>query len=307
MIGRITQQMTSQQAVAELNKSQDALDTTQQELSTGKSINQPSDNPYGASQAVTLNGDLSSLTNYTGNVTDGTAWASAADSSLSNISNIVQRVRELTVGAANGTQSASDLQASAAEVNQLIDSLKQEANAQYAGQYIFSGNASSTPPYSTATGDGFQGNAGAVNRAIGPGSTVQVNTDATQLFGTTPPASGTTAPAGSLISALRQIATDMSPGGNVSALGTTDLTGIDANLSTLGGMQANIGSTEDRLQLATTRISNLQINDSAALSNTQDANMASTITDYSTEQAAYQASLRATANIVQQSLLNFLN
>jgi flagellar hook-associated protein 3 FlgL len=306
MIGRITQQMTAQLTISELSQSLDRLDTTQQELSTGKRINQPSDDPYGASQAIKLSGDLSSLTSYSSSVNDGTAWTSAAASSLTNINNIVQRVRELTVQAANGTNSASSLSDSAAEVNQLIASVKQEANTQYSGQYIFAGT-SSAAAYDTTTvppNDVYGGNSGAVNRTIGPGTTVQVNTDVSQLLGNGQPASG---PAdGKLLDVLRNIAADMSPGGNTANLGTTDLKGIDANLTTLGGMQATTGSTTNRLQLATSRISNLQISDTQALSNTQDANMASTITDYSNEQASYTAALKASANIIQQSLLSFL-
>jgi flagellar hook-associated protein 3 FlgL len=306
MIGRITQQMTAQLTISELSQSLDRLDTTQQQLSTGKRINQPSDDPYGASQAITLSGDLSSLTNYSKGVADGTAWTSATDASLTNINNIAQRVRELAVQAANGTESASARSDSAAEVNQLIASLKQEANTQYSGQYIFAGNASSTAPYSSATGDAYQGNSGAVNRTIGPGATVQVNTDISGLLG-----SGQAANSGAgdnkLLNILENVAADMSPGGNTANLGGSDLTGIDASLTTLGGLQATTGATTNRLQLATSRISNLQISDTQALSNTQDANMASTITDYSNEQASYTAALKASANIIQQSLLSFLN
>jgi flagellar hook-associated protein 3 FlgL len=304
MIGRITQQMTAQLTISELTQSLDRLDTTQQELSTGKRINQPSDDPYGASQAITLSGDLSSLTSYSSSVNDGTAWTSAADASLTNINNIVQRVRELTVAAANGTNSASSLSDSAAEVNQLIASLKQEGNTQYSGQYIFAGT-SSTAPYDTTTVppiDTYGGNSGAVNRTIGPGATVQVNTDVSQLLG-----SGQSAADGKLLDVLRNIAADMSPGGTTANLGTSDLKAIDLNLTQLGGMQATTGATTNRLQLATSRISNLQISDTQALSNVQDANMASTITDYSNEQASYTAALKASANIIQQSLLSFLN
>ena len=325
MIGRITQMMTSQQTISELSQSLDTMDTTQEEISSGKAISQPSDNPYGASQVITLNGDLSSLTNYSSNITDATAWTSATDTSLTSIDNLVQRVQELTVAAASGTSSAADRSDSAQEVNQLIDSIKAEANTQYSGQYIFGGTGPATastttppttpPPYGTTTyssttppvpnplglNDGYSGNSGAVTRAIGPGSTVTVNTDLSQLLG------GSSTTTGNLLAVLRNISADMSGTGTTSNLGTTDLSALQSNLNALGGMQANVGSTEDRLQLATTRISNLQISDTAALSNVQDVNMAQALTDYSNEQASYTAALKVGASIVQESLLNFLN
>ena len=61
MIGRITNQMSAQMTLSGIETALDRLDTTQQELSTGKSINQPSDNPSGAALALQLNTDLSNL------------------------------------------------------------------------------------------------------------------------------------------------------------------------------------------------------------------------------------------------------
>ena len=144
MIGRITTQMTAQNLLANINQSLDRISTTQQELSTGKRINQPSDDPYGTSLSLQLNNELGGLNDYNNNVTDGTAWAQAGTAALSDITNAVQRIRELVVQAANGTQTQSDMSADASEVKQLIDQIKQDANTQYNGQYIFSGAATST-------------------------------------------------------------------------------------------------------------------------------------------------------------------
>jgi flagellar hook-associated protein 3 FlgL len=72
-------------------------------------------------------------------------------------------------------------------------------------------------------------------------------------------------------------------------------------------MQASVGAVANRLQLASSRILDTQTNTTAALSNVQDADMAATITQYSTEQAAFTAALKASASIVQTSLLDFLH
>src|SRR5947209_3219101 len=168
MIGRITQQMTSQMTLADLQQSQDRLDTTQQELSSGKRINQPSDDPYGTSLSMQLKGQLSDLNAYSGNVNDGTAWTQTTLSSLSNITGMMQRVSELVVQAGNGALSQADLASSAAEVSQLINAVKQEANSQYGGQYLFSGTATATAPYQTGATDAYQGNGNAISRLIGP-------------------------------------------------------------------------------------------------------------------------------------------
>jgi flagellar hook-associated protein 3 FlgL len=304
MIGRITPLMTTAQVLSNISNVEDQLSTTQEEMSTGLSINQPSDNPYGASLAVSLNTDLSGLSDYSNNVTDGTAWTSAATSALDNVQSMVQRVQELVVGASNGSESASDLQATQDEVNQLKDAIKQEANTQYNGQYVFSGTATGTEPYSSSTGDVFQGNTSSVTREIGPNSSVPVNADISSLLG-----SGSSAADGKLLDTLTQISNDLGGGtsADVADLSTNQLSNLQTSLNSLEGLQANVGSAQNRLTLASTRITGLQTSDTAALSNDQDANIAQTYTTYSNEQAALTAALRAGANIVQSSLMNFLN
>ncbi|HEX3690072.1 MAG TPA: flagellar hook-associated protein FlgL [Solirubrobacteraceae bacterium] len=302
--GRITTQMTTASVLSSINNVQDQLATTQQQLSTGLSINQPSDNPYGASLAVQLKNDLQGLSNYNSNITDGTAWASAADTSLQNITSMLQRAQELTVQSSNGVESSTDLSATADEIDQLADAIKQEANTQYNGQYIFSGTASTTQPYSDSTGDTFQGNTAAVSRQIGPGSTLQVNVDVSSVLG-----SGTSANDGKLLDTLRSISADLRSGNSagITDLSTNQITNLQNSLNSLTQVQANVGATQNRLTLAGDRIQGLQNNDTAALSNDEDINMAQAMTTFSNQQAAFTAALKAGANIVQSSLMDFLS
>jgi len=304
MIGRITNQMSAQMTLSGIETALDRLDTTQQQLSTGKSINQPSDNPSGAALALQLNTDLSNLTSYSNNVTDGTGWATAQSSALTDVTNSVQRIRELTLEAANGTQTPADMQASAQEVNQLIDEIKQDANTEYNGQYVFSGTATSTEPYQSGSNDTYAGNTGQVTRTIGPNTSLTVNSNLSGVLGNGQTVSGQPAGDGLLLNTLRNISDDMQSG-NSSAL-NTDLSSLDTNLNSLNGLSANVGAVQDRLQMAASRIQTLQTSDTQVLSNTQDADMASTEISYSTQQAALTAALQAGASIVQQSLMNFL-
>lgn len=306
MIGRITTMMVAQSTLDEINQSYDRLSNTQEELSTGKQINEPSDNPYGMSVIMQIQGELGSLNSYNSQVEDGTSWTEASQTSLTNIANEVQRVRELTVQAANGSNSQADLNDIAAEVDQLTSAVLQEANTTYNGQYLFSGT-SGVAPYQSSTGDVYQGNTGsqaAISRLIGPGTSLQVNVDLSSVLGSG--TSGPSGPDGLLLDTLRTISADMKSG-NTNALQSTDLNNLDTNFNSLTQMQASLGATTDRLQLASDRIESLQTADTQQLSNVQDADMAQTEINYSTQQAAYTAALQAGANIVQSSLMNFLS
>jgi flagellar hook-associated protein 3 FlgL len=306
MFGRITTMMTAQATLGDLTLAFNRLTQTQSELSSGKKIQEPSDDPYGMSLIVRMQGQLGALTAYGRNIDDGTAWTQASQTSMTNIANIVQRVRELTVAASNGTNTAANLTGYAAEVQQLISAVKQEANTTYNGQYLFAGTAN-VQPYQSASGDLYQGNSGsgaAISRLIGPNTSVQVNVDLSSVLGNG--AAGPGGADGKLLDTLNTIYQDMSSG-NTTALTNTDLNNLDSNFSNLTQMQASLGATADRLQLASSRIQDLNTADTTVLSNTQDADMAQTEINYSTQQAAYQAALRAGANIVQSSLLDFLH
>ena len=293
--------MVTSSTLNDLNSSLAALQRTSEELSSGRTILEPSDNPYGASRVIDLQSQLDGLSSYEGDAQDGISWENTATSAMSSINEVAQRVRELLVQGANGTYNQSDLETMALQVEQLTESVKQDANTQYAGQYVFSGTATTTAPYEQGANDEYKGNAETVSRAVGPGASVTITTNISTLL-------GEGGEDGKLLDTLRTIAKDMRGGTaeDRNALGTTDLQKLDTNIETLTQLQATAGSATDQLQAALTRNEDLQTSITEALSNTEDTNVAATSVAYANEQAAYEAALRAAATIVQESLLNFL-
>jgi flagellar hook-associated protein 3 FlgL len=304
MSARITSDMVASSVLGGIESAQVALARTQAELSSGKSILQPSDNPYGASQIVDLQSAIDGLTSYEKSASDGLSWMNASSSALASMDSQVQRVRELVLQAANGTESPGDLEDIADEVQQLTEGVKQDALTQFDGQYVFSGTLTSTAPYTQGPEDEYHGNASPVARALGPGSTVDVAVNLASALG-----SGTGAADGKLLDTLRTVAANLRAGtpASVEALRTTDLKSLETNLSALSGLQAEAGSVTDQINIALSRISSLQNTDTLQLSNVQDANIAKVTTEYSSEHAAFEAALKAGASIVQESLLEFLH
>ena len=119
--------------------------------------------------------------------------------------------------------------------------------------------------------------------------------------------SGQPAGDGLLLNTLRNVADDMQSGNTSSLSGDPDLTALGTNLNSLPGCRPTSGSIHDRLQMASPRASSRSRTATPqVLSNTQDADMAQTEINFSTQQAALTAALQAGASIVQQSLMNFL-
>jgi flagellar hook-associated protein 3 FlgL len=307
MSQRITPAMISGTTLNDINAELSAMQRSESELASGKSIQQPSDNPYGASRAIELQSALDGLTSYGTNAQDGISWTQTASSALSSINNVTQRVRELLLQASNGVNNPVDREAIAEEVTQLTETVKNDADTQYAGQYVFSGTATETAPYEAGAGAGadeYKGNTGTVTRAIGPGASLAINTNISSLLG-----NGQGSGDGKLLEVLRTISQHLRGGSpaEVEALGSTDLKSLDTNINALTTMQANVGAVTDQLQTAANRVQELQAGDTQALSSTEDADIAKVSIAFSSQQAAYNAALRAGASIVQMSLLEFLH
>ncbi len=301
---RVTTDMVIGSTLADINSAQVAMDRSQAELSSGKSLLEPSDNPVGASQEIALQSTLDGLNTYETGAKDGVAWLQTASSALANVNEVTQRVRELVLEASSGVENQSDLNNIANEVGQLTETVKQDANVQYAGQFIFSGTLTNTAPYAQGENDAYAGNTGTISRTVGPGISVAVNAQLSSVLG-----EGQAANDGKLLDTLRTIAQNLREGtpAALQAVRGEDLKGLDTNLASLTGLEAELGAATDQINTAEARIQNLRTTASAQLSNVQDANFAQVSMEFSNQQAAFQAALRAGASIVQESLLEFLH
>jgi flagellar hook-associated protein 3 FlgL len=307
MSTRITNLMTQRGVLSDLSDVANRLSQTQRKMSSGKDITKPSDDPSRANRAMTIRTDLEGIAQYKRNIGEAQAWQSATDTSLGNMTDITQRVRELVLQGSTGTLGPTERDALASEVDQLADSLKQEANGQYAGRYIFAGSADKTQPYTQNGIDTYAGNSAAIARSIGPTVSLQVNVTGDKILGSgqpTPPATGD----GLLLNTLRDISQHLRGGtsADINALRTTDLQNVDKNLDNLSSVRATVGATTNRLETAQNRFEQVEGTAKQQLSETEDADMAQVLTDFSMQQSVYQAALKSGANIVQVSLLDFL-
>jgi flagellar hook-associated protein 3 FlgL len=303
MSTRITSNMISRSVLNDLNEVSQRLARTQQRMSSGKQITRASDDPYGTSRALTLRGDIEGTQQYQRNVSEATAWQNVTDAALAKVTDAVHRARELAVQGASDASGQAARNAAAAEIDQLIASVKQEANASYGGRYVFSGTATNVRPYDVNGADAYAGNAGAVAREIGPGVSVQVNVLGTSVLGQGQPAAD-----GKLLNVLRDISQHLKSGtvADANTLRNADLKGLDTNLDAISQARATVGATTNRLDSANSRLQEVEESLTKLLTNVEDADMAKTYVDFSMQQSVYQSALKAGSNIVQQSLLDFL-
>ena len=290
---RVTSSMTSRSVLSDIENVYNQLTATQNELSSGKKLTKPSDDPFGTSRALLDNSDIAANQQYQTNAQDMGSWLSTTDTALSSINDDLGRVRDLVLQGANGTLSQTELDSISTELGQLADSIKSDANTQYAGSYVLSGSQTGTQPFTVGAVDTYGGDSAAIARQLGQGVTMQVNVTGDTVVSP-------------ILAAIRQAQADLAPGGTPGNLGTADLNAIDAAQSNLAEQQAVVGARENRVTLATSRLQQLQQAQTQDLSNTQDADVAQAMIEFSQESAVYQAALRAGASLIQPTLMNYL-
>lgn len=149
---RITNNMLINNMINYIGNNLTRMDVLQSQLATGKKIRVPSDDPIVAARALKFRTDVSEIEQYKRNVQDAVSWMDITESTLNNLTDILQRARELTVQGANSTATPEDKAKIAEEVKQLRKQAIHLGNATYAGRYIFSGYKTDMPLFDEETG-----------------------------------------------------------------------------------------------------------------------------------------------------------
>ncbi|HWM11208.1 MAG TPA: flagellin [Solirubrobacteraceae bacterium] len=305
MATRITTSMVQRNVLADLNAISAKLTKTQMKASSNKEISRPSDDPFNASRAMALRQNVNATKQYQRNVEDAMGWMDASEQAMDRITEAIRDARDLLIQGGSDSTDQTSREAIATELEQLIESVKQNASATYRGSFLFSGGETGVRPYMPGADDTYHGDDGGLNpatpgivREIGPGVTMTINTVASDMLGV-----GTGDD--KLLDVLRDAVGHLRAGDGASVR-TTDLTRLDANLDHVLEVRAANGARTNRLEAAMTRLAEVHESTVKQLSSVEDADIAETLISLNSQTAAYQAALRAGASIVQTSLMDFL-
>jgi len=176
-----TSYIFDQNLTAMMNQ-QTELGKTQLQVSTGKRILNPSDDPAGSVQILNLKREFSVTEQYLSNADKAENKQTLEDSSLQSVTGILQRVRELAIQGLNDTNTQKDRQAIAQEMDQLNEQLLGLANTRDSnGDYVYSGFNSNTQPYATING-AYLGDEGQRNMKVGAGVLIETNDPGNAIF-----------------------------------------------------------------------------------------------------------------------------
>ena len=172
--------------MAALNQTELEEQQAELQISTGKSVNEPSDNPTAAALLVENNDQATFTSGYLQSISVVQGQLSTADSTLSSINTALQQALSLGVEAANGTVSPSDQAAIANQLQGIQSQIMSLANTAYEGNYLFGGTVTNTAPFVSGGDDGsgvaYMGNTDVNEVSIGSGYNLAVNVPGSQYF-----------------------------------------------------------------------------------------------------------------------------
>lgn len=293
---RVTDSLTTNNLMNNIETSLNNYTKVQQEISTGKSMNHISDNPAGGAQSLSMRASLVDNAQYQTNANSATAFLSTGDSAMSSASNLLLSAQQIATQGANGTQNAQDLKSLGAQVDAIIQQLTQVANTDLHGKYVFGGTETQAPPFAAPTAGAdptptYVGNSQTVTAIIGKNNSLNISTPGSAAFG-------------DAFAALQSLRTDLASGDQTAI--SADIGKVSTSEDTLTSVRATMGATMNQVTDTLTRLNRSQTDYDTAVSNIEDVDLAQAYVQLQSTQNVYQASLLTTSQSFQLSLANYL-
>ena len=275
-----------------LVKNERAMNTAMERLSTGERINSASDDAAGLAISSRMTSQIRGLDMAIRNANDAISMISTADGAMIEVTNMLQRMRELALQSANGTTPSDDRTYLNAEYQNLIGEIERIAqNTQWNGRSILQGDANA-PADSTVK---YQvGANGGQTIGVNFGDISQSGGTAFQTFETSAAGAGSFITAGTTASAL--------------TTASAAITKIDSAITAVNTQRATFGAAVNQLTYAIDNLASVKVNAEASRSRIQDADYAFETSELARTQIIQQAgtAMLAQANQLPQTVLSLL-
>jgi len=298
---RISYGLLTSRSLSNINTQLRELASIQEKLATGHRVNRPSDDPIDARRAIEIRTSIFQNEQYLDSINTVSPLLAETESVLRSSNSILQRAQELAIRGANETIAQDQLDQIALEINQLLEQFVVDANRETNGKHLFGGNRTTTIPFSVTrvgtdiTAVSYDGNSDVIELSFSASGSTAINEpgDAAFINGV------------DIFQLLIDVRDDLRAG-NQANISNVHLDQIIAAQTQVLNSVARIGAFTNRIDRIDSTVQDLIINFEEQLSNKIDADFASTVLDFDIKQNAFQASLNATARVLQPSLLDFV-
>jgi flagellar hook-associated protein 3 FlgL len=290
---RISAKIMADNIKANLAKQSTQLMNTETELSTGKRINKPSDDPTGMGKVLDYRTTQQAITQYRANITDAKTRIQYTEGVLGQINDLVDQAKKI----ASDTQSG-DGTSLAQQVDDIRKQILGLTNSKYENEYIFSGNRSDTPPFDSTSPYTYNGDTGSHQVIVGQGVGVQIQTDGSQMF-----VDGSD----NLFQVLDNLKTALSTDPVDSSAVQSAVDPLDRISNRLQQSQSDMATTYQSLESTDNHWNDFSNAVENMRQKVEDADPTQTAIDMQVQQTSYQLLLQTAAKVIQPSLVNFLS
>lgn len=331
---RVTNKMMSSNVVNNIQNNLSKMDKTNDRLSKGTKINTPQDDPTGAVKTMSYKTTINEIEKFSTNAVNAKNFLSYTDVSLGQISDILQRVRELAVQASTETYEQTARDAIGEEVNELIDQVISIGNGKVGDRFIFGGFNTIETPFRAIRGqekfenDGvkpdlihatgtlreginknsiveveYSGDEGKLITEVDKGIVIEYNVPGSDIF-----LKGER----NLIDSMIRLRDQIYMGNTVediAKVGTTvnkEFGNVDKTLDEVMRYRSQVGARMRRIDQIEERLKDNKISMSNLLSRTQDTDITETISDLKVQESVQRMSLSVGAKVIQPTLMDFL-
>jgi flagellar hook-associated protein 3 FlgL len=298
--------MLANNMLRNLSNSYERLGKYQEQLTTGKKITRPSDDPVVAMKGIAYREDLARVKQYQRNIGEVHNWIDSADDALDKVGLALQRVQELVVQASTDTATPEDRKKIADEIDQIQKQIVDVANTKIGGKYIFNGADTKNPlftgyPDNTGTNLGLNtsANTSDVEIEVFDGIKLDVNINGKELF------TGTTGQDG-IVGLLQKIKIDLRDDTKTGDDLDDYLGDIETQQDALLSARSELGAKQNRVEMMENRLSTQEVITTKVMSNNEDIDYEKTITELISQESVHRAALSVGARIIQPTLVDFL-
>ena len=297
---RVTNNMMMNAMTASLQqKSQLILKLTEQ-VSTGKKISKPSDDPLGMARSMDYQETISKVDQYMENISRGKTKLEVIENILEEVENQIINVKEIAVEQSMGELETRD---TAAElVRNAYEELLALSNSEFESSYLFSGYATDTQPYTLNIDEtvSYNGDSGDQEIIISKNNHVKINTHGEEVF---------SGPDVNIFDAIYNLIQGLEDPDTAAGTVTIQaaIADIEASQEQVNAARTRNAGTYDRLDTSESYWENFKSGIEDQLSKVMDADLTQALVELQNAELVYETSLAMSKEIIQNSLLSFLS
>ena len=284
-----------------INQSEQTIQQALLQVSSGKRVNLPSDDPAASSALVQSLSQSAAVDTYQSNAGSTLSQAQSADSVLSSVTSLLNQAVTLGTEGATGTETAENRQAIAVQIRGILASVVSEANTTYAGSSLFGGTANPSQAFiadaSSPSGYTYAGNSGTNYVAVGDTLKVQANIPGDQLFDQA---------GSSVLGSLTQLANTLTSASSSSTDIGSALASVTSALNYVSQQHVTYGNTITQLTAQESFLSQETVTLSSQQNTLVGIDPAVAATELSEAETENSSVLAAAAKVLPVSLLNYL-